>query len=77
MFHDQPLTIFYRTAVRIVEHVANLCYIAADFLVENFDFLKMALLGFLIADFSQPPTNGTDVASQHPIGLWHKEPLCN
>lgn len=48
-----------------------------DFLLENLDSLKMALLSFLIADFSQPSINGTDVASQHPIGLWHKKPLCN
>src|SRR5262249_9548318 len=77
MFHDQPLTFFYRTAVRVVEHVAHLYYFATDFLLENLDSLKMALLSFLIADSSHPSINGTNVASQHPIRLWHKEPLCN
>lgn len=48
-----------------------------DFLLENLDSLKVALLSFLIADSSQPSINGTDVASQHPIGLWYKKSLCN
>ena len=48
-----------------------------NFLLENLDSLKMALLCFLIADCPQPSINGTDVASQDPIGLWYKEPLCN
>jgi hypothetical protein len=77
MFHDEPLTFFYGTAVRIVEHVANLCYFATDFLLKDFDSLKVTLLSCLIADSSQPSLNRTDVASQHPISLWHKEPLCN
>ena len=47
-----------------------------NFLLENLDSLKMALL-FLIADCSQPSINGTDVASQLPIDLWNKEALCN
>jgi hypothetical protein len=47
-----------------------------NFLLENLDSLKMALLCFLIADCSKPSINGTDVASQHPIGLWHKEAPC-
>ncbi len=48
-----------------------------DFLLQNLDSLKMALLSFLIADSSQPSIHGTNVESQHPIGLWHKKPLCN
>jgi hypothetical protein len=48
-----------------------------DFFMENFNSLKMALLGFLLADSWQTSINGTDVEGQHPIGLWHKEPLCN